>query len=402
MEPGRTTRESKWLDYSVSSIVEAYDYEMTNKEEAIKNKKDKESLRTIRPLLNDDYQREFCWTTEYQAGIIISIFEKYPIPAIYIDRKLSRTIDFLIDGRQRVETIWRFKNNKFPILWDGKSTLYKDLEMKEKNEFLNTTLRLCVCTNWPKEEIRNLFLRLQNTKPLSNEEKIAARSIGVLQDLRKEEQVKKLACVFHDKKCQLTKDIYYDTITCIALMVRDKTIEHLSNPVEAADLLASSEYPEERRKKFSLVIERMVHFFSGFRDGSRIAKTHINTIAAYFCLVDDNAGPEILKERGRIYDLRFVCNSRTGTKPVHHGAMKNYINLVRCGSPNGSNNTRKRLELLKDLFLTTDLPEGLQKKSKDAPITIYAHENKPTLGVVSKKRLPEAQKEPRKNKKLEV
>jgi uncharacterized protein with ParB-like and HNH nuclease domain len=62
--------------------------------------------------LNPPYQRRPVWKTKQRTLLISSIFNGIPIPAIilhkHIDKRKSKDIYDVLDGKQRVETILHF------------------------------------------------------------------------------------------------------------------------------------------------------------------------------------------------------------------------------------------------------------------------------------------------------
>lgn len=64
------------------------------------------------------YQRRSVWTDEKQSYFIDSILRNFPIPAIFLHRKIDpdtgRTTFDVIDGKQRLTAIARFINNEIP------------------------------------------------------------------------------------------------------------------------------------------------------------------------------------------------------------------------------------------------------------------------------------------------
>jgi hypothetical protein len=64
------------------------------------------------------YQRKSVWTDEKQSYFIDSILRNYPIPPIFLHRKIDtdtgKTSFDVIDGKQRLTAIARFINNEIP------------------------------------------------------------------------------------------------------------------------------------------------------------------------------------------------------------------------------------------------------------------------------------------------
>ena len=68
--------------------------------------------------LDPPYQRKSVWTLKDRRFFLDTIFRGYPVPAIYINKEISsdgKSMYHIIDGKQRLETIFRFAANKIAI-----------------------------------------------------------------------------------------------------------------------------------------------------------------------------------------------------------------------------------------------------------------------------------------------
>ena len=98
----------KWYNVDMNIYLEKYDYNL---------------------------QRPFVWTLHQQQELIWSIFMGRPIPPfVFIHHTSSRMNDNesvtmqIIDGKQRLTTIFRYMDNEFPIIVDGEEVFFKDLD----------------------------------------------------------------------------------------------------------------------------------------------------------------------------------------------------------------------------------------------------------------------------------
>lgn len=129
-----------------------------------------------------EYQRGKVWSEPQQALLIDSILRGFDIPKIYLRKRRdgSRFLFDVIDGKQRLTAIWRFitddlrllkTTGPFPQLGDLGGKQWSDLsdEAKDTLQFANITVsKIEAATD---EEIRELFLRLQQGTPLNAAEK---------------------------------------------------------------------------------------------------------------------------------------------------------------------------------------------------------------------------------------
>jgi hypothetical protein len=141
--------------------------------------------------LDPDYQRYGdIWTLEKKQLLIDSIINNYDIPKIYFhvysNKERSKTgIEYaVIDGRQRMETIWQFIDGDFPLdkdfnyLRDDEIDLsgltYKDIgkqHPKIKIKFDSFTMPIIGVETDDLDLIEDMFSRLNEAVPLNAAEK---------------------------------------------------------------------------------------------------------------------------------------------------------------------------------------------------------------------------------------
>ena len=140
--------------------------------------------------LNPVYQREGgVWTRSKKQLFIDSLLNRYDIPKLYFHRLsgefTNKSHDYsLIDGRQRLEAIWDFLQNKFPldkdfIFMEDQS---RDLAGKYFKEFVDVNPRMTtrlysralsvmVVNTDDVDYIEDMFTRLNEAVPLNAAEK---------------------------------------------------------------------------------------------------------------------------------------------------------------------------------------------------------------------------------------
>lgn len=122
------------------------------------------------------FQRQFVWREKDKVDLIDTIMQELPIPAIFICdagtdyTSLSKTYNVL-DGRQRLESIFEFLENKFQ--YNGK--YFKDMDDKtEKSKILSYNITLIQMYIEPNDtdKIKEIFKRLnKNSYNLNRIEK---------------------------------------------------------------------------------------------------------------------------------------------------------------------------------------------------------------------------------------
>lgn len=124
-----------------------------------------------------DYQRESgVWSTDKKQLLIDSIMHDYDIPKIYMHdlRGQHPTMDFaIIDGKQRLDAIWSFLTDDFPLGDLGTNTgkFFSELNHVEQELFKAKSLTVVLVQNAESDDIEELFSRLNNGEPLNAAEK---------------------------------------------------------------------------------------------------------------------------------------------------------------------------------------------------------------------------------------
>lgn len=146
--------------------------------------------------VNPEYQRGLQWSLTQKQGLIDSLLRGYQIPIFYIHvetrknnfTQAAETTAWIVDGQQRLASIVSYCNNEFSLpdpkkakpgtvvpvdpahlpSWTGKK--FQDLDPADKERLLNHEL-LVVQITAERNEVRDLFIRLQAGTPLTAQEK---------------------------------------------------------------------------------------------------------------------------------------------------------------------------------------------------------------------------------------
>ncbi|MHA3771871.1 DUF262 domain-containing protein [Verrucomicrobiota bacterium sgz303538] len=120
------------------------------------------------------YQRGPVWGVTKQQLLIDSIVNRFDIPKIYLRHLKGGVFDYEVaDGQQRLNAIWDFAKDKFPLAeidtpnerWSGK--LYSQLTVAEKRHIHTYKLTVTTVYDATGDQIRELFARLQKGERLN-------------------------------------------------------------------------------------------------------------------------------------------------------------------------------------------------------------------------------------------
>lgn len=157
-----------------------------------------------RNVINDSppYQRESgIWSLEKQQLFLDSLFNDFDVPKIYlhdISGEKGRFTYTVIDGKQRLTTIWDFLDDKITLASDFElydavkakahpikpGVAYSKLSDWWKETFKNTSLAVTLVAHADEEDIEELFSRLNNGEPLSASEKRNAKAGAMVSLIR--------------------------------------------------------------------------------------------------------------------------------------------------------------------------------------------------------------------------
>ena len=135
--------------------------------------------------LNPWYQRRSVWTRPQKAYLINTLFERKPIPAIYIrhsiDLERSQSIKEIVDGQQRARAILEYCAGDFTAKMSarGERRAFGQLNPTERERFLLTPLPVGYLLGADDTDVIDIFARINSvSKTLNSQEKRNARFSG--------------------------------------------------------------------------------------------------------------------------------------------------------------------------------------------------------------------------------
>jgi len=107
-----------------------------------------------------DYQRDLIWTLDDKVVLLDSIFNHVEIGKFCFSHKgyKEEKVYELIDGKQRIEALTSFYENK----WQYKGLYWKDLHPRDRNFILNYIVLIAEINNATQLEKYEYFLRLNS------------------------------------------------------------------------------------------------------------------------------------------------------------------------------------------------------------------------------------------------
>ncbi|MDK1389603.1 DUF262 domain-containing protein [Sinorhizobium sp. 8-89] len=149
--------------------------------------------------LNPPYQRKSVWSPRDKRYFIDTILNNYPAPPVFLHKSLNesgRATYHVVDGKQRLQTIIDFANNKVRIPDDFSDVnlqrkRWNDLERATRERFWNYVLIVEMLPDTNDAALKNTFERInRNSRKLTEQEMRHARYDGWLITLAEAEAEK--------------------------------------------------------------------------------------------------------------------------------------------------------------------------------------------------------------------
>ena len=125
-------------------------------------------------------QRGLVWDDERKSYLIDTILQGYVIPPLYAKRSDTGVYDML-DGKQRSNAIVDFITGKYALtgMSDGmeeyEGMTFEQLDEEDQDAILDFNLSIKYFDGISDDEVKELFFRLNNGKPLTNFEQVKAK-----------------------------------------------------------------------------------------------------------------------------------------------------------------------------------------------------------------------------------
>jgi hypothetical protein len=275
-----------------------------------------EDLEAARPRISfPEYQRQpNLWTIEKKRLLIDSILQDIDIPKLYFNETRDGGLE-VVDGTQRLWSIWEFVDDEFTVTSAGEEKLYSALGRSARAQMRKYQLQVTILEDAPDEYLRELFVRLQLGLLLVTGEKLHAAT-GKMKDL----VFKKLPTHSFVKSIRVPERRYAKETLCAQIAInsftRAKTHEFARTRYE--DLLfffKEYEHPSGEDAAFfraqsveiSRVLDRM-----GTAFGKRATElTNRSYILSMYLLVEDLYSVlETVKRQQRLVTFAFALWNR--------------------------------------------------------------------------------------------
>ena len=135
------------------------------------NKKLREILTGIRDktiIPRPEFQRRLVWTNKDKLEFLRTVLDEYPFPEIYIaagevDVETGEGSVMLVDGQQRMTTLYQYFSASKELRLSRGFPLYKELDEATKRQFLDYSVVVRDLGSLPIDDIKRIFERINRT-----------------------------------------------------------------------------------------------------------------------------------------------------------------------------------------------------------------------------------------------
>ncbi|MBN9298238.1 MAG: DUF262 domain-containing protein [Filimonas sp.] len=249
--------------------------------------------------LSPPYQRRSVWSPKERKYFLDTVFHGYPCPPLFLYKSISDkgvTTFHVVDGKQRLETIISFANNKLTIPADfddpnlaGKK--FRQLDVEQKKIFWNYQFAVELLDVVDSATVKEIFGRYNRTaKNLEAQELRHAKYDGWFATFAEEEARKaewaRLG-VSTTARARRMKDIQFISELMIAVMLdgevigfdQDKIEEYYANyeiPLEFDANFSEDEFVQKFEEVKSKVLE--------FENSNNVITTYAKSSTHFFTL----------------------------------------------------------------------------------------------------------------------
>ena len=354
--------------------------------------------------LDPPYQRRSVWTLNDRRFFLDTIFRHFPCPAIFLyqttDRTLGKMIYHVVDGKQRLETLLSFRNNKLAFdkgysdrRLNGKSWSSMENESDLIERFLNYSVPVEFIEVSDDVMINEIFDRLnRNSRKLERQELRHAKFDGWFISVAEAEAVKdewEQLGIVTKAMMRRMKDVQYISELLIVLM-KNRILGYDQNILD--DVYAEYDSPHETlgnfdEREFADILEFVKNYILQMEQHNqtitRYAKSFSNFYSLWsFVILNRNhlPPPEVTADRYAEFMEKVTALAKVkDIKLLREYEEKQYANAyIYLKNSVQANSTQTRREIRNTILETVLLhenpqAEALSKESEKAVLLLQNH-----------------------------
>lgn len=125
-------------------------------------------IRSETLIPRPDFQRRLVWSNKHKLAFLDTVLKGYPFPEIYVasgkvDPDTGEGIEMLVDGQQRITTLYEYFNNSAELKLSNSISPYSKLSNEEKVAFLEYDVVVRDLGQMAIPDIKEIFTRINST-----------------------------------------------------------------------------------------------------------------------------------------------------------------------------------------------------------------------------------------------
>ena len=305
------------------------------------------AIRDGKLIPNPDFQRRLVWTNKDKCNFLETVLEQYPFPEVYIaagdvDLETGEGTEMLVDGQQRLTTLYHYFNGSKYLQLGKEIPPYSELTGEKKTDFLEYEVVVRDLGKISTEEIKNVFQRINATSYSLNAMEVRnARYNGEFKRFGESVSADPFFekhRIFNSSEIRRMEDVRFALVYVITIM---STYFDQANELESYLITYNDEFDE--KDDVSREVEKVLNFVEacGLEDSSRAwQKADVFTL-----LVETHRAierekrsldPDSVGERLREFYRRVNEHASSGERDT--SAAEYYAAAIQ-----GSNNRRSRI-----------------------------------------------------------
>ena len=256
-------------------------------------------------------QRSWVWEQTRKSNLIHSLIEGFPVPAFYARKIDGRVYDFL-DGKQRINSIRGFIENEYYLIGvpevtytnadgeevtielDGK--FFNDLPEELQDAIKDYHLTIYYYEDITPEQVRMLFAKLNNGKPLSTKERNIANCVDIVKVSEIGEH-ELFANILTEKALEARKQL--PIIMKIWMMLNENINDVSFVSRDFNEVMQDTVMTDDEKSEIINVLDKILSIYNALEeyDNAKVAKvvrkkmtceTHMVALAPFIRMAIDN------------------------------------------------------------------------------------------------------------------
>lgn len=320
--------------------------------------------------LNPPYQRRSVWNQKYKDDFIDTVLNGYPSPAIFLYREIRDdgiSKYSVVDGKQRLSTLFEFAENKFPV--SDKATItrlrglsFKELETEVKQSFWTYQFAVESVPSTDEKIINDIFDRInRNVSKLTPQELRHARFDGVFITTVEQLTDWMLSVLppnfpsIPSKSRKEMKDVEF--VTRLLLFLEEGVKSYRQDDLDAAFNDRDLEWENQNKieDKFKQVISLIQQVLEQGVDLTKTRLKNQSDFYSFFAAIAELNQENPLKVNREISEniAKFLDRVESDEARMTDKEAQTYYDAITTSLVSGNEKSRTRIDSLKSVILSS-------------------------------------------------